>query len=74
MSEAKGTPCYEQLDFCERKMLELEEKNHELEEALANAVKLIDSILPQMGRIAVDIGLLNKTLIQSRPLIAKEAE
>ena len=72
MSEAKGTPCYEQLDFCERKMLSLEEKNHELEEALQNCVKLIDSILPQMGKIAVDIGLLNDTLIQSRTLLDTE--
>lgn len=40
-------------------------------EALGMAVELIDSLLPQMGRVSVDVGLLNDTLIKARPLLVQ---
>jgi hypothetical protein len=43
----------------------------EVAEALDMAVELIDSLLPQMGRVSVDVGLLNDTLIKARPLLAQ---
>lgn len=53
-------------------MTELEKQNAELRDALASCVKLIDSLLPQMGNLVIDIGLLNDTLLKARPLLQEQ--
>lgn len=46
-----------------------EERTKELEEALSMGFKFVDSIIPQLGRVACDIGLLNDFMVKSRKLV-----
>ena len=46
----------------------------ELQNALALCVKAIDSLLPHIGRIPADIGLINDALCAARPLLVRPEE
>ena len=51
---------------------ELEAENKKLKEIVNDYDTLITSIMPQMGGIAIDVGLLNDTLIKASPYLERD--
>lgn len=47
----------------------LMEENERLRKALGLCVASLDQLLPHMGKIPANIGLLNEALCKSRPLL-----
>lgn len=49
----------------------LMEENERLRKALGLCVASLDQLLPHMGKVPADVGLLNAALCASRPLLEK---
>ena len=47
----------------------LMEENERLRQALGLCVDSLDQLLPHLGKVPADIGLLNEALCKARPLL-----